>query len=185
MKTAILAGVTAFAITAATLAIAQPAPSGAQAQQPTKHGMKAPQTRADVAAKVRNRFTALDTNKDGFVTRQESEAAMAARFSQRFDRLDSNKDGQISRDEFSARPERRTEGPRAERGQRGGGRMGFAGRMFDMTDANKDSRVSLQEATDAALRHFDMADANKDGTVTPEERRQMWQTHRQHTPKAG
>ncbi len=77
--------------------------------------MKGPQTRADVAAKVQSRFSVLDTNKDGFVTRQESEAAMAARFGQRFDRLD----------------------------------------------------------------------GNKNGTVTPEVRRQMWQSHRQHTPKAG
>jgi hypothetical protein len=47
--------------------------------------------------------------------------------------------------------------------------------------------VTLQEATDAAVKHFDMADANRDGQVTPEERKQM---HRQmiekrRTPTAG
>ena len=49
------------------------------------------------------------------------------------------------------------------------------GHMFDMADANHDGKVSLQEMTDAALRHFDRADANHDGRITPEERMQMHQ----------
>jgi Ca2+-binding EF-hand superfamily protein len=69
-------------------------------------------------------------------------------------------------------------------------RMGAAmmgGHMFDMADANKDGRVTLQEATDTAVHHFDMADANRDGRITPDERRTM---HRQmiekrRAPKAG
>lgn len=116
-----------------------------------------------------------------------------------FDRLDGNKDGAISREEFAKaremRIERRVElkdgspdAPTPRHGlrmHRFGGMMG--GHMFDMADANKDGRVSLQEATDAAARHFDMADANRDGRITPDERRQM---HRQmiekrRAPKAG
>jgi Ca2+-binding EF-hand superfamily protein len=118
-----------------------------------------------------------------------------------FDRLDTNKDGSISRDEFAKgremRIERRVElkdgqqvapgadGRRMKFRRMGGAMMG--GDMFEMADANKDNRVSLQEATDAALRHFDMADANRDGRITPEERRTM---HRQmiekrRAPKAG
>jgi Ca2+-binding EF-hand superfamily protein len=115
-----------------------------------------------------------------------------------FDRLDSNRDGAISRDEFAQHREQRIErrivhkegnaAPGAHRGlrmHRFGGMMG--GHMFTMADANKDGRVSLQEATDAAVRHFDMADANRDGRITPDERRQM---HRQmiekhRAPKAG
>jgi Ca2+-binding EF-hand superfamily protein len=57
--------------------------------------------------------------------------------------------------------------------------------MFTMTDANKDGRVTLQEATAAALRHFDMADANRDGQVTREERRQMRQQMRGHSNHQG
>src|SRR5207342_2569804 len=68
----------------------------------------------------------------------------------------------------------RGEGRRMRMHQMGGGMMG--GRMFEDSDANKDGRVSLQEATDAAVRHFDMADTNRDGRITPEERMQM---HRQ------
>jgi Ca2+-binding EF-hand superfamily protein len=116
-----------------------------------------------------------------------------------FDRLDANKDGAISRDEFARghemRIERRVElkngktsgdGHRMGMRHRGGGGM-MGGHMFAMADANKDGRVSLQEATNAAVSHFDMADANRDGRITPDERRTM---HRQmiekvRTQKAG
>jgi len=50
--------------------------------------------------------------------------------------------------------------------------------MFEMADANKDGRVSLQEAQSAALQHFDMVDANRDGQITREERMQMHQRMR-------
>jgi Ca2+-binding EF-hand superfamily protein len=114
-----------------------------------------------------------------------------------FDRLDADKDGSISRDEFArgheVRIERRVEkradkagtpgAPRAMRMHRMG-MMG--GHMFAMADANKDSRVTLQEATDAAVRHFDMADVNRDGRITRDERMQMRQHRRQQrAPTAG
>jgi hypothetical protein len=174
-------------------------------------------TRDEMVARVREHFAQLDANKDGVLTKDEAEAGrkvlkervrtrLTERREQRmqghdpkaaFDRLDANKDGAISRDEFSQhreqRIERRTErranaAPGAQRGMRMhrfGGMMG--GHMFDMADGNKDGRVTLQEATDAAVRHFDMADANRDGRITPDERRQM---HRQmiekrRAPKAG
>ena len=110
-----------------------------------------------------------------------------------FDRLDTNRDGSISRAEFEAAPtrhERRVvirndgqpgahrEGLRMRRGMRMGMGMGLRGAMFDMADANRDGRVTLQEATAAAYRHFDMADANRDGQVTREERMQMRQRMR-------
>lgn len=115
-----------------------------------------------------------------------------------FDRLDANKDGSISRDEFARghqiRIERRVEkradnagapgAPRAMKMRRMGGMMG--GHMFAQADANKDSRVTLQEATDAAVRRFDMMDANRDGRITRDERLQMRQHRReQRAPTAG
>lgn len=118
-----------------------------------------------------------------------------------FDRLDANRDGSISRDEFAKGHEMRMQRRMVMKdGQPGGERRGLGrgmrmhrfggmmgGHMFVMADANKDGRVSLQEATDATVRHFDTADANRDGRLTPEERRQM---HRQmiekrRAPKAG
>ena len=126
-----------------------------------------------------------------------------------FDRLDANKDGVLSREEFARGRERRVERiviretpgaagvttpappappegmARGLRMHRFGGMIG--GRMFDMADVNKDGRVSLQEATDAAVRHFDMADANRDGRITPEERRQIrhQMIEKRRAPKAG
>lgn len=103
-----------------------------------------------------------------------------------FDRLDTNRDGMINRDEFARGREMRIEkvvminrdgaAPGAMRGKHGmgGGMMGggmMGGAMLKMADANKDGRVSLQEATSSALRHFDMVDTNRDGRITPEERR--------------
>ena len=117
-----------------------------------------------------------------------------------FDRLDANRDGMISRDEFAKGREMRIEkrmivnnGVVTEQGQPGamrmkmrhGGGMGggmMGGMMLKMADANKDGRVSLQEATAGALQHFDKMDANRDGRLTPEERRagraMMMQMHK-------
>ena len=114
-----------------------------------------------------------------------------------FDRLDADKDGSISRDEFAKghemRIERRVEKRADKAGTPGAMRMhrmgwmgGMGSHMFAMADANKDSRVTLQEATDAAVRHFDMMDANRDGRITGDERMQMRQHRReQRAPTAG
>jgi len=172
------------------------------------------QTRDEMVSKVREHFAQLDANKDGVLTREEADAGrklfrerIRTKFAERrahrmekrdpnaaFDRLDSNKDGAVSRDEFAQHREQRIErhamrhapgATPAPRMHRFGGMI--AGHMFDMADANKDGRVTLQEATAAAASHFDMADANRDGRITPDERRQM---HRQmiekrRAPKAG
>ena len=61
---------------------------------------------------------------------------------------------------------------------RSGFGMGMHGAMFERADANRDGRVSLQEATNAALQHFDQADANRDGKLTPGERMRMRQERR-------
>ena len=205
----------AAGIVIAGAAIAQ-APVASPAAPAAPHAM-APMaerihTRDEMVAKVREHFATLDADKDGFLTKAEAEAGrsvMKQKIVERrgerrdpaaaFDRLDANKDGAISREEFAAGHEKRVErrmvrkegaagapGAKGMRMHRMGGMM-MGGQMFDMADANKDGRVSLQEATDAAARHFDMADANRDGRITPDERRQM---HRQmmekhRAPKAG
>ncbi len=108
-----------------------------------------------------------------------------------FDRLDANHDGNITRAEFASGREVRIErrvviNRQGQPGQpgamgmeqgrmggmrkmgHGGGMMGAA--MLKRADSNRDGKVSLAEATGAALQHFDMMDANRDGRVTPEER---------------
>ena len=113
-----------------------------------------------------------------------------------FERIDTNNDGSISRAEFDAAhakrdamADRNGDGMRDDRRMAGmmrgmhPGMGGVGGRMFEMADANKDGRVSLQEAQAAALQHFDMADLNNDGRITREERMQRMQqmrAQRQH-----
>ena len=180
MRNSILAGVAACAAFGLAPAVAQTAP--ATAPMANMHMTMQPMTRGEVVQKVQQHFAMLDTNKDGFVTKDE---AKGARMENRemhadhaFDRLDANRDGSITRQEFDA-------GHQAMAGHRGthhGGGMGMhagiMGHMFEVADANKDGRVSLQEATAAAAAHFDRADANHDGTISTDERRAAHQAMR-------
>jgi Ca2+-binding EF-hand superfamily protein len=182
MKTLFLGSAAVAAVFTAGVAIAQPA-TVAPTQPPQAAKT---QSRADVSARIAQMFARLDTNRDGVIVKQEVEAARA-QFADRmkqgagqrgqkgdrskaFDRIDTNDDGNISRQEFAGTPR----GPGKAKAMHGG----FAGRIFDMADANKDGRVTLAEAQQAALQHFDRADLNHDGTLTPEERSQSRQQMR-------
>lgn len=181
MKSLFLLGVAALA---ATPVLAQSGDGRGRIAQP--------QTRATVQAQVQARFARADSNRDGFVTREEVRAGGEARRAQRqerrgerFERLDSNNDGSISRAEFDApravqggdRSERRAmraerRGQRfADRDGRGGGmRARLGGRAFAMMDLDRDGRVALGEAQRAALQRFDRVDSNRDGTISLDER---------------
>ena len=163
-------------------------------------------TRDEVAAHVRQMFQDLDANHDGFVTRDEMDSLHQRMMGMHegmtkergmkgpdraaaFDRLDINRDGMISRQEFMAAKPRieehrmmvmRDGGMAGGPGMKGMHMHGasFGAHLFDMADANHDGRVSLQEATNAALQHFDRADLNHDGRLTPEERQQAHQMMR-------
>jgi Skp family chaperone for outer membrane proteins len=189
----LLIGGAALVVSVAACAQVAPAPTPKAPRAPFAQKV---QTRAEVQAKVAEHFARMDTNRDGFVTKAEADAAseaLHAKWAERrdergdrtFEKLDTNKDGAVSRGEWDARQAQR-EQRIADRGDRGpmksgfhhGGMGGFGGHMFDMADANHDGRVSLQEAQAAALQHFDMVDANHDGQITPEERMQMHQRMR-------
>lgn len=201
---------------AALVAGAAAVPASAQSQAPAIQAPRAgpmqanvTHTRDQAATKVRETFARLDSNRDGFVTREEAQAGRAAMRQNRmgagkaarapgartanrapgarmadrgamFDRIDSNRDGTISRDEFSRAPAMQRRVAIRGAGQPGmrrmirarPGMMAMGGRMFELADANRDSRVSLQEATAAAMQRFDTVDTNRDGQVTRDERRQ-------------
>jgi len=156
-------------------------PAWAMAEK-NHHGMRGPEKRAEIEAKVKEHFAAIDTNKDGVITREEADAYKTAKRQEMrdrmFTRLDADKNGQISREEFDAsHREGMGEGHGRGYGMRGmHGRGMMGGDLFTKADANSDGKVTLSEATSKALEMFDRADANKDGTVTPEERRAAWKS---------
>ncbi|KRB79492.1 hypothetical protein ASE00_19880 [Sphingomonas sp. Root710] len=117
----------------------------------------------------------------------------AERRDERFAALDTDKNGALSKEEFSVRQrpgggdgEHRGHGRHGmHRGGMGGGHFGMGGMWFDRADANKDGKVSLAEASAGALAMFDRVDTNKDGTISPEEHkaardamRAKWQERR-------
>ena len=150
---------------AALAAAAMPAAAFAQAKAAPAQAQQAPQsqTRATFTQNVDATFNAVDTNKDGFVTRAEIEAAQTkqlqelktrqqAELSAEFQKLDTNKDNQLSMAEFSAGaaplPATAPDAPIAH------------------LDTNKDGKISRDEYRAPKLADFDKADKNHDGTLT-------------------
>lgn len=116
-------------------------------------------------------FDRLDTNHDGKITRAEVEAARAAR---------------LAASGKPTKPGRKPAGSVLFDAARANGKItvrhanmrGSAiARLFDAADVNKDGRVSLEEAQQAARQQFDAADLNHDGVLTPDERRQASKSH--------
>lgn len=124
-------------------------------------------------------FDRLDANHDAQITQAEFDAGHKARRSAKqgkssrrsksslFARADANKDGVVTRAEFDAAT---AAGKVALR--HGHMRGSALVRLFDIANANKDGRVSLAEAQQAALQQFDAADLNHDGVLTPDERKE-------------
>jgi Ca2+-binding EF-hand superfamily protein len=132
-------------------------------------------------------FNRLDANHDGQITQAEIDAERDARASRGgstntrhraasstlMGRADSNKDGVITRAEYDS-----AVAAGKVRVRHANMRGSAIARLFDAADVNKDGRVSLEEAQQAALRHFDVADTNHDGVLTPGERRQASRAER-------
>lgn len=140
-------------------------------------------TRAEAQAKAGEMFDKMDLNHDGKLDAADRQAHQDMKFSH----LDTNKDGAISREEFDAAHKRpgmdgdhKGAGPMAGhegmgdgqgKHRMGGRHPGMGMMMLHKADANKDGAVSKAEFTAQAMKHFDMADADKDGKVTPAERK--------------
>lgn len=177
---------------AAIVALAVPAIAAHHEGDGRPHKMMMPDmTKADVEAKINERFAAVDADKDGAITMDEvkahRDAKRAARMDSRFKKMDADGDGAISRSEFdtahAARHEKmktaRADGDRdghrkMYRGGHHGMKMKMGGMMFEKADANKDGKVTLAEAKTAAFAHFDKVDTDKNGTVTAQERMDYW-----------
>lgn len=140
-------------------------------------------TRAQAIARAEALFTQMDANGDGRLT-QEDRTALRERMSgERFSRLDTDSNGAISRTEWDRagadmiqrRETRRGGAPEAQDGQRdghprlgmhrGGGRM-----MMQGADANNDGVVTREEFVAAAGQRFDRLDSDRNGTLTAAEK---------------
>lgn len=149
----------------------------AMAQMPERGGaMAKSMTRADVEARVKERFAKINADRNGSVTKSEIDGSRAAKMKERQDRhfaeMDANKDNMISRAEFDAGHAGRGHAGMKHGGSKHAGRHGFGGgKMFDRNDANEDGTLSLSETMTKAMARFDAADTNKDGVMTPEERK--------------
>lgn len=170
-KTLFAAGMSALALLAAGVALAQ---SGEG-----RLGRDADVTRAQLVAELDARFAKLDANGDGNISAAEQKAAREARFAERFKRMDLDGNGSITLAEMQAAHERR--GDRGEAGAehrgRHGGRRHFGGwggwgGGRGNADANGDGLTSKAEFQTMALQHFDRSDADRNGVLTAAERQQ-------------
>lgn len=165
------------------LAVAIAAPAAAFAQD-----APAAPARPAMADRVKAMFDQVDADHDGYVTRDEANAArdaMQARMADRrkqmrdhaFARMDSNGDGSVSREEYDSagpkpggdKPQQAADGsqpPQRKPGMgrgRGAGMGGMFAMMFDRIDTDHDGRVSLAEAQAAVEQRMAMMRQHQPG----------------------
>jgi Ca2+-binding EF-hand superfamily protein len=205
MNKFLLGGAAAAALLAggAALAATTETPQVAPTAKPMRAARQAraaqPLTRAAVQSRVAAVFAKLDTDHDGFITKEELNAIETAREqkveqraerfdpSKVFDRLDANHDGKITVAEADAARSQRAQ---AKGGQPAQGHASAFHGLFLTADTNKDNvltraefdamgeqlKARMEHASVArggmATRMFDKADTNKDGRVTLAEMQQ-------------
>jgi Ca2+-binding EF-hand superfamily protein len=96
----------------------------------------------------------MDSNKDGFVGKDEVKGPLA----DNFDAADADKDGKLSADELKARI--------AERPRSQSGGMPSPEQIMGFLDANTDGFIVKDEAQGPLVDYFDMVDADKDAKIS-------------------
>ncbi len=161
----------------AAFAVAIPAVAGATVAPSAKAAPTADKqlTKAEFAKGIDTRFAQMDTNHDGFLSKDEvaamqTKALQAAtaeqnkRLEAEFKKLDTDKNGSLSLAEFkaAARPFRASETP---------------AQMLAKLDANKDGKISAAEYRNPPMTNFDRMDTNHDGVVTAAELKAAREKH--------
>lgn len=116
-------------------------------------------------------FTKLDANKDGYVGLDEVEGDRRALFERMLRSADKDSDKRLSKDEFQAGLKETEEPRRPLAGGEGrpGGGIFDPRQVFERNDANKDGKLSKDEAPERMKENFDRMDADSDGFVSSEE----------------
>jgi Ca2+-binding EF-hand superfamily protein len=146
----------------AAVALVSPAVAAAQGAQSPRQV-----TRNDYLKAVDGRFSQIDTNHDGKITREElaaelqrevqvANARIAQQLQAKFKQLDTNHDGQLSLQEFMAAQPAIHPSETPEQ-------------MLERLDKNHDGRLTQDEFRAPEIIKFDRLDANHDGVVTPAE----------------
>lgn len=138
----------------ASIAIAAPQTVQPHGKQGGIHGPLAMDTnkdgkvsRTEAIVHAEARFAEMDMNKDGFVDQSDLQARMQQRRTERFTQMDTNNDGRITRAEFDAKHTQRMNA-RSKAGMPMRNAAEMTQRrdsMFAAMDTNKDGSVSRQE----------------------------------------
>ncbi|QJQ33247.1 hypothetical protein GV829_13035 [Sphingomonas lacunae] len=181
-------GAAALALTAGGVAMAQQGDRRSMSADANNDGNV---TRAEAQAAATARFARMDANDDGRLTSEDRGAARERRHGEMFTAMDSDRNGSISRAEWDAHHARMAErraaradddDDRREHRGRGRGRDDMHGRaggedrgmsMMRRADTNNDNAVDRAEFLAAAESRFQRADANNDGTISAAERQAM------------
>ena len=134
--------------------------------QPTPHAVDRAITLAQAEAREAAMFARMDVDRDGYVTRDELSASSGA----------GTRSGTPPQTDAERRFGRPGEPESSPRGQ------ALATMAFATADADRDGRVSRDEARAATRIAFDRADTDHDGRITPEERRAAWSQLRAMVP---
>jgi Ca2+-binding EF-hand superfamily protein len=128
-------------------------------------------------------FEAMDSNKDGLISKKEFDAYQKMHFKE----MDANHDGKITIEEFEA-AHYKMHADHCDEPHHGFGQQtdydaehgdSFISKRFDAADTNHDGALSREEAKNMPMvqEHFDAIDTNKDGKVTLDEIKAMMEGH--------